>query len=74
MVPEKFITIYRSAIAGGDIEIVEDEKEKIAGLKALVLKYTPLVIDRFDEEIDKSLKHTMVFKLKIAAISGKGKL
>lgn len=74
VVPEKFTTIYRSAIVEGDIEIVEDEKEKIAGLKALVLKYTPSVIDRFDEEIDKSLKHTMVFKLKIAAISGKGKL
>ena len=49
-------------------------RKKIAGLKDLVLKYTPSVIDRFNEEIDKSLKHTMVFKLKIAAISGKGKL
>ena len=28
VVPEKFTTIYRSAIVEGDIEIVEDEKEK----------------------------------------------
>lgn len=40
----------------------------------MVLKYTPSVIDKFDEEIDKSLKHTIVFKMKITAIFGKGKL
>lgn len=70
----KFTTDYSAAIVEGVIEFIDDEKEKIKGLKALSLKYSSEDMDRFDEVISRSIKRTLVFKMRIENIYGKGKL
>ena len=41
IVPEKYTTLYRSVIAFGKIRIVEDEAERVHGVKLLAEKYNP---------------------------------
>ena len=41
IVPEKFTTYFKSVIAFGRVELIEDEKEKINALMLLAKKYSP---------------------------------
>ena len=72
LMPEKFGTLYESAILFGKIEEVFDAGKQI-GLEALVAKYSPDFKDEGREYIRKLWDRTRVFKIKIAEMSGKAR-
>jgi nitroimidazol reductase NimA-like FMN-containing flavoprotein (pyridoxamine 5'-phosphate oxidase superfamily) len=70
--PEKhFTTIFESAILFGKAEEVTDDNEKIHGLKLICERFVPDNMDAFNYGIEKQLKVTAVWKIKIETISGK---
>ena len=74
LLPEKFTTEYESAVATGKCDIVFDETEKIAALRAICEKYAKNNMDSFDEQIVKSLNNTCVCGVSIEKISGKANM
>ena len=73
VIPGKFTTAYESAVVCGNVTEVTDEKQKIAALRALCLKFTPDNMDDFDNAISRSLARTGIWKLTIESITGKCK-
>jgi nitroimidazol reductase NimA-like FMN-containing flavoprotein (pyridoxamine 5'-phosphate oxidase superfamily) len=70
--PEKhFTTIFESAIIFGKAEEVTDDTEKTHGLTLICERFIPKNMNAFNYEIDKQLKATAVWKIKIETISGK---
>lgn len=72
VIPEKFSTDYRSAIAFGRATIVQDAQEKIDSLKKLVAKYSADFLSEGAEEIEKSVDVTAVIRIDILHLTGKG--
>lgn len=73
IVPEKYTTYFRSAIAFGTARVLEDEAEKREALSVLSGKYTP---DPDMEkgrllEVEEQLKHVCMIEIKIEHLSGK---
>lgn len=54
---------YRSAIAVGRCEWVENKTEKIEALRLLCERFLPKYMNYFDEAIDRSLDRTTVIKI-----------
>ena len=73
VIPGKFTTAYESAVVCGNVTEITDEKQKIAALRALCLKFTPDNMDDFDNAISRSLARTGIWKLTIESITGKCK-
>lgn len=71
VVPEKFTTYFRSAIAFGQIRILEDTKEKRAAIETLTMKYTPDDAEGREKEIDGSFRALCMLELAIEHLSGK---
>jgi nitroimidazol reductase NimA-like FMN-containing flavoprotein (pyridoxamine 5'-phosphate oxidase superfamily) len=70
--PEKhFTTVFESVILYVKAEEVTEDKEKTYGLNLIFERFIPKNMDAFNCEIDKQLKVTSVWKIKIEAISGK---
>ncbi len=70
---EKFTTEFESAVVFGRANIVEDEEEKILGLRLLSEKYCPYNMPYFDAAIEGALKITCVIRIDIESITGKRK-
>ena len=64
---------YESAIINGTAAEITGKDEKIHALEIISRRYTPGSMAAFDSAIEKSLDHTMVWKIHIDEISGKGK-
>lgn len=72
IVPEKFTTYFRSAIAFGRICILEDEKEKRAALMKLAMKYSHTMGEEgCKAEIEKSFQAVAMIELDIRHMTGK---
>ena len=71
IVPEKYTTHFRSAIAFGKIRILEDMQEKRNALLLLAEKYNPGQTDAHHAEIDPAIARTTVLCLDIEHITGK---
>lgn len=71
IVPEKFTTYFRSAIAFGQARVVTDDGEKRHGLMLLAEKYSPEYLDAAPAEIDADWKRTAVIALDIEHLTGK---
>lgn len=71
IIPESFSTAYESVILFGTAEIVQDNMEKINGLRALVDKYSPDFKMQGAEYINKDMSLTRVIKINIEHITGK---
>jgi len=71
LLPEKFAIEYESAVATGKCEIVFDEIEKIAALRAIGEKYANDNMANFDSQIANSLHATYICKIIIEQITGK---
>lgn len=54
---------YRSAIARGRCERVEDKDEKVEALRLLCERFLPKYMEYFDEAIARSLDRTTVIKI-----------
>lgn len=58
-----FTMHYRSAIALGRSEIVEDENEKIYALRLICERFLPRNMNEFDPAIKRSLSRTMIVRI-----------
>jgi nitroimidazol reductase NimA-like FMN-containing flavoprotein (pyridoxamine 5'-phosphate oxidase superfamily) len=72
VVPEEFTTYFKSAIAFGKVQIIEDESKKREAIKLISKKYSP---DKTDEETEKEITATWpalcIIELKIEHMTGK---
>lgn len=73
LIPEKFTTEYESAILFGEVEIVEDEKEKSDILIKICEKYAASNMKNAPKAIQASLHRTGIYKVKIKRITAKAK-
>lgn len=73
LVSKKFTTEFESAVIFGKAYVVEDDREKVHGLKLISEKYTPGNMPYFDSAIEASLERTCVVKIEIESITGKRK-
>ena len=69
--PAEFTTYFRSVIAFGQIQILEDDNEKVQALRLLGSRYSPGDEHGLQHEIDKSLDHVLLLRLDIDHLSGK---
>ena len=72
-VPDKFTTLYESAIVRGKATEVTEDEEKIHALRILCEKLTPANMENFDEAIERSLLRTAVWRIDIDEITAKAK-
>ncbi|SLM28200.1 conserved hypothetical protein [Desulfamplus magnetovallimortis] len=70
VLPEKFTTIYESAIVTGRASIA-DNKDKKRGLQGLLRKYCPDHMESGDDYISKMFEKTTVIRIIIEEITGK---
>lgn len=69
-----FTLQYRSAVAFGKAEPVNDEQEKIAALRAICERFLPEHMDAFDDAIRRSLHRTAVVRITLTSLpTGKRK-
>ncbi|MCR5370371.1 MAG: pyridoxamine 5'-phosphate oxidase family protein [Clostridium sp.] len=73
VLPEKYGTLYRSAMVFGTVEILEEKDEKRAGLLALLKKYSADYMEGGIKYMEASLDKVYILRLKIDRISGKGR-
>lgn len=72
IVPEKFTTHFRSVIAFGKADFIDDEEEKMKAIELLARKYSPLQSEEeLRHEIEKGFKHMNVIRLCIEHLTGK---
>lgn len=72
IVPEEYTAYFRSAVAFGHIEIIEDEVYKREAIELLAKKYNPTDVDSHREaEIEKTWKALCMLEMKIDHLSGK---
>ena len=65
---------YKSAIAFGKAELVEDAREKIEALRLICQRFLPEHMSHFEHAIERSLAMTAVVRIKLtAAPTGKRK-
>ena len=69
--PAEFTTYFRSVIAFGRIQILEDDNEKVQALRLLGSRYSPGDEHGLQHEIDKSLDHVLLLRLDVEHLSGK---
>ena len=73
MLPEKYGTLYRSAVVFGNVEILEEKDEKREGLRTLLEKYSADYMEGGIKYMEASLDKVYILRLKIEQISGKGR-
>lgn len=69
--PEKYTTIYKSIIAFGKVEIVEDSKETLTAISELGEKYYPNHSSDLQNEIEKFKMAFLIIRFDIEHITGK---
>lgn len=69
----EFTTEYESAIVFGTAARVTEEAELLYALRLICERHTPLNMDRFDEEVARSLTRTAVWRIAIDSVTGKRK-
>ena len=62
-----FTLQYKSAIAFGKAELVEDDTEKIHALRIICERFLPQHMDAFDASIQRSLSRTAVIRITLSA-------
>ena len=70
-VPGAFALFYESAVINGIALEITDREEMIRALEIICRRHTPDIMDAFDNEIQKNIDRTSVWKISIDEISGK---
>ncbi len=71
VVSAEFTTYYRSVIAFGRAQIIENKDEKLSTLIMLGNKYSPDIKAQVKEVANKDLNHLLMIKVHIEHLSGK---
>lgn len=74
IVPERFTTHFRSAIAFGRLRAVTNDAEKRHALMLLAEKYSPDYLQAADSEIDGDWKRVCVMELAVEHMTGKASI
>ena len=69
--PEKYTTFFRSVIAFGRIQIVEDETEKLTIARLLGNRYNPNQDESLRKEIESGLSRMLAIRFDIEHLTGK---
>ena len=69
--PEKYTTYFRSVIAFGRIEIVEDEAEKRTIMHLMGNRFNPNHDDALQKELESGLAHMLAIRMDIEHLTGK---
>lgn len=69
--PEKYTTFYKSVIAFGNVEIVDDMDETLSAIKELGEKYYPNHSNELQNEIEKFKTAFLIIRFDIEHITGK---
>lgn len=62
-----FTLEYKSAIAFGKAEVVEDDEEKRTALRAICLRFLPKHMEAFDAAVERSMSRTAVVRITLTA-------
>lgn len=73
LISSVFTTEFESALVKGQVNLVEDEEEKIKAMRLICKKYTPDKMEYFNMAIKAGLKRTNVYRIKIEEITAKRK-
>lgn len=71
VVPERYTTYFRSAIAFGRIRVIEDDAEKRSAIERLAAKYTPGDEEGRLKEIDQEYRALCMLEMDIERLTGK---
>lgn len=71
VMPEKYTTAYKSVIAFGKVEIVDDGEEALSAVRQLGDKYYPDHFEELQAEIEKYNSAFLIIRFDIEHISGK---
>lgn len=69
--PQQYTTYYRSVIAFGRIQIVDDEEQRLAAARLLGNRYNPGHDEELQKELEKGFKRMLVICLDIEHLTGK---
>lgn len=72
VLPSKLTTHYQSVIAEGKASIITEDKEKTYALRLLISKYSPEYMQEGLSCIEKTSSRTIVVRIDIEDICGKG--
>lgn len=68
---ERFSTDYRSVIAFGRAEIIEEDEKRVYALKALIEKYSRGYEEQGEKEIEKFWNQVDIVEIQIEHVTGK---
>ena len=71
VVPERFLTLYRSAVAFGKARIVTDDEVKRQAITWLAARYSPGFSESAAQEIEREWNAFCVVEIKVEHLSGK---
>lgn len=71
IIPEKYTTYFRSAIAFGKARVLEDEGEKRAAIELLAEKYSPEFEEGRKQEIDSQFQQVRMVEIAVEHLTGK---
>ena len=71
IVPDEYTTYFKSAIATGRVHVLEDDEERLRGLRALAEKYNPGQQESAEKEISGALSHVAVIAFEVEELTGK---
>lgn len=71
VLPDKFGTLYESAIAFGTAELVSDEEERLMAFREFLNKYCAEFINEGEKYIKAAGPKAMIMKIKISDLIGK---
>lgn len=69
--PELFTTKYKSVVAAGDVEFIEDQEEKQRVMEAFVSRFSPGLEEGGMKFINAALHRTAILKIHIREMKGK---
>ena len=72
--PEEYAMLYASVVVKGTVALVEDEAERIAGLRAIVAHYAPDHGAKFDEAVADEGPRTAVWRITPSEVTAKARL
>lgn len=72
-IPEQYTTRYQSAIAFGTAQEVTNAQEKMLALKLICQRYAASAMDGYQEETNRLLSRTGIWKIQVESITGKEK-
>ena len=71
IVPDEYTTYFKSAIATGRVHVLEDDEERLRGLRALAEKYNPGQQESAEKEISGAPSRVAVIAFEVEELTGK---